>query len=80
MGQCQPDAGDGDTRGQNLAGVRGGHVMEEDADVHPDGNVCSGDHRQTNNHSVSASLQSGEERAEFISDLILKTDDTGASP
>lgn len=61
MGQCQPDAGDGGTRGQALAGVRRVHVMEEDADVHPDGNVCSGAHRQTNNHSVSASLQPGEE-------------------
>ena len=48
VGQCEHDDSDG--------GVRRVHVMEEDADVHPDGDVCSGDHRQTNNHSVSTSL------------------------
>ena len=56
VGQCQRAAGDG---GSVVRGA-GVHVTEEDGDGHHDGHVCSGDHREADITSASASLQSGK--------------------
>ena len=62
VGQCQRSAGHG---GPLVRGA-GVQVMEENGDIHHDGHVCSGAHREADVSSASAALQPGKEKQNIL--------------